>query len=176
MQPYCSRKQNRHVLLAMPVMALLFTLGVASLAVNLGGCSAITGTKAAPVNQTVTTVIADAGTVAIQAEQMYQAGQIPQTATARTAINDLGAAYNDARAAWLAVLQAESVYRATVNTQLAACAPASATGGGADACKTATAQASTAKVASDTANAALSTKISVMVSKTATVKAITTPK
>jgi hypothetical protein len=180
MEMYCSKIQNRRVLGASLFFFLLCGLGTAQIAVSLSGCAALKSAQSAPVNQTITTVIADAGTAAITAEAMYNAGTIPQNSTTRSAINDLGAAYNDARLAYQTVLQAEAVYKAAVVTQLAACSPppsaavipASLSGN----CTAATTQANAAKVASDTSSANLSSKISVMVSKTSAVKALTAGK
>jgi hypothetical protein len=108
-------------------------------------------------------------TVAIQAEQQYQAGTSPQTQTARTAINDLGNAYNQAKLVYLQVLSAETAFRDATQAQLQACMPASTN---ASACQSATATANTDKLALDTANATLSSSVNVLVSKTTAVKAI----
>lgn len=142
-----------------------------------GGCSALKTATSAPVNETITEVIADAGTVAIQAEQMYTAGSIPQTVADRTAINDLGTAYNDAKAAYSAVLTAEAAYNAAQTAQVTACAPPStSTQSNAAACTTATQSAAGTQATLTTAQAALSTQVSALVTKTSAVKTITTPK
>ena len=146
------------------------------------GCSLLKSAQSAPANQTITEVIASAGAAANTAAQMYQSGQIPQTATARTAINDLGNAYNDAKTAYLAVLTAETTYQAAVNTQLTACAPTSSTAktgtnvGSATTCQTATVHATSQKAELDSANATLSSKVSALTAKVTAVKALTPAK
>jgi len=139
----------------------------------LGGCAVTNPPSAATVHKTVTTVIADAGTVAIQAEQQYQAGTIPQTAEARNAINDLGNAYNQARQVWQQVLSAESAFRDATTAQLQACAPATTSPSATAACQSATATANADKVSLDAANASLSTSLNTLTTKTNSVKAIT---
>ena len=148
---------------------------VAGLAFLFAGCAASNLPKAAQVNQTITQVIADAGTVAILAEQQYQAGTIPQTAAARTAINDLGAAYEDAKQVYSAVLTAERVLTSATTTQLAACSPATANGVAQSAvnCQQATTAATAAKTAADATQANLTASVNALVTKTAAVKAIT---
>jgi hypothetical protein len=154
-----------------------------ALACSLAGCSLLNTAQSAPVNKTITEVIADAGVAATTAEQMYQSGQIPQTAAARTAINDLGNAYNDAKTAYIAVLTAETTYQAAVNSQLLACAPPStapngtiASTGSSATCTNATAHATATKVTLDNSNAALQTKVSMLTAKISAVKVFTAAK
>lgn len=138
------------------------------------GCAAAKYT-AANVNQTTTTVIADAGQVAIQAEQSYAAGKIPQNEYTRGAINDLGNAYNQAKVVYAALLQAEATYNYNQAQQIAACQPASTQGGVVPdpvKCTTATQNATTAKAGLDTAQVSLSTSLQALSTKTAAVKAI----
>ncbi len=162
---------------AILVIALMIVLGAACLSV-LQGCSALKAVSSAPANETITEVIADAGTVAITAQQMYVAGSIPQTAAVRTAINDLGNAYNAAKSAYQVVLTAEIAYNAAATAQLSACTPPAGAlaGATAAACTTATANATSAQTQMSAAQAQLSTQVSALVSKTTAVKAITTPK
>jgi hypothetical protein len=141
-------------------------------ALALGGCAVLQKAQSAPVNKTITEVIADAGAVANSAEQMYNAGTIPQTAGARTAINDLGNAYNLAKDAWVMVLKAESAYNAAVAAQLSACAPTSSGAANTTGCTAATTNAKTAKTNSDAKTVALQTQVSVLVAKTSNVKAL----
>lgn len=100
------------------VLALLGTLCLVG--AILTGCAAKT---AATVNRDVTTAIAGAGAAANQAEQEYQNKTIAQTPAARNTINTLGEAYNQARNAFITVLNAESVYRGAEQLQLVACSP-----------------------------------------------------
>jgi hypothetical protein len=171
----------RKKILGYTAVTLLTVLWI-SLAYVIGGCSLLKTAQSAPVNQTITTAIAEAGTVANQAEQMYTTGQIPQTAAIRTAINDLGNAYNDARAAYGTVLTAEITYQASVNTQLTACAPAASAATGApttispNSCANATTHATAEKVFLDNASATLNGKLSVLTAKVSAVKTYTTPK
>lgn len=148
---------------------------LAALALVFAGCAARNVT-AGSANQTVTTVIADAGTVAISAEQSYQSGKIPQTAAARTAINDLGEAYNDAKAIYTALLTAEAAYNGNQLAQVTACQPASTQGGivpDPAKCAAATQAATTAKAVADAAQGNLTTSLNALSAKTAAVKAIT---
>lgn len=156
------------------VAVLFFLLVAAAVTFVLTGCAA-GKYNAAQVNQTVTMVIADAGTVAISAEQSYQSGKIPQTAAARTAINDLGAAYNDAKGVYLALLTAEATYNGNQIAQVTACQPASTQGGVVPdpaKCAAATQSATAAKVSLDAAQAKLTTSLNALSTKTAAVKAI----
>src|SRR5260370_40905453 len=73
---------------------------------------------AATVNRDVTTVIAGAGAAANQAEAEYNSKAIAQTPTNRNAINTLGEAYNQARNAFITVLNAESADRGAEQLQL----------------------------------------------------------
>ena len=145
------------------------------------GCAAMKSPTAASVNQSITTAIADAGTVATQAEQEYQAGQLPQTAAIRTAINDLGTAYNDAKSAYILELQATAAYQGAQMQQITACAPPAPAGSAptpaagqtpSPECQTLTVAANARKVAADNAQAQLSEKVSAMVTKTSAVKAL----
>jgi hypothetical protein len=138
------------------------------------GCAARNVTVG-QVNKSVTTVIADAGTVAIAAEQAYQAGKIPQTAAARTAINDLGGAYEEAKRLFSMVLLAEGGYNAKQSAQMQACQPASSQGGVVSDpanCQAATQAAANARSSVDTAQANLSASLQALTSKTAAVKAL----
>lgn len=146
----------------LPICTLLF------------GCAAGQYT-AAKANQTVTTVIADAGTVAIQAEQDYQSGRIPQTSSARTAINDLGDAYNQAKGVYSALLFAEAGYNSSTLAQVTLCQPASTQGGVVPdpaKCQGATQTASAAKAAVDAAQLKLSASLDALTAKTTAVKAL----
>jgi hypothetical protein len=149
---------------------------IAALAASLlfTGCAA-GKYNAASANQTVTMVIADAGTVAIQAEQAYQAGTIPQTTAARNTINDLGAAYNAARSVYSSVLAAETAYNAAQVMQVTACQPASTQGGvnpDPAKCQAATQAAAAAQVALTTAQTNLTDSLNALAAKTQAVKAI----
>lgn len=115
---------------------------VYALILIFSGCAAQT---AATVNRDITAVIAGAGAAANQAEQEYQNKTISQTPAARNAINTLGAAYEQARAAYVIYLDAEKVYQAAEDLQLRACTPSltAANPGSAANCQ-ATAQSATA--------------------------------
>lgn len=110
-----------------PSPAALLSLAMITMALTgaiictIAGCAPNT---AATVNRDITTAIAGAGAAANEAEQYYNNKQIAQTDTNRKAINDLGAAYTDARNAFITVLNAESVYRGAQQLQLIACSPA----------------------------------------------------
>ena len=132
------------------------------------GCGPKTIT-AATANKSVSQVIADAGILAITAEQQYQAGTIPQTPAARSAINDLGSAYNQARQLFSAVLYAQATTNGATTTQLAACAP----GGTAAACTDATAKVTAAQTVLNTSQAQLTVGIGALTAKTAAVKGLT---
>jgi hypothetical protein len=162
-----SPKQIRNATIG---FTLFFLLSVMGLAWSLGGCGAKNPPTAGSVHKTITTVIADAGTVAISAEQQYKAGSIPQTETTRTAINDLGNAYEFAKRVYLRVLAAETTFQHAQQAQLAACAPAATT---TDPCKAATAAVQQDQLALDSADATLSTSINTLVSKTSAVKTLT---
>jgi len=127
---------------------------------------------AASVHQTITTAIADAGTVAILAEQQYQAGTIPQTPTNRTLINDLGNAYNKAKEVFQDVLSVEAVARSTTQIQINACTPAAANSA---ACDQATKNAQVAQANASAAQATLSNTVNALVTQTSSVKVITKP-
>jgi len=145
----------------------------------LGGCAASKVATPASVNQTITTVIADAGTVAISAEQQYQAGSIPQNETTRTAINDLGNAYEQAKKVYLQLLATETAFQQAQQAQLTACMPNASPAGATSSvasCQAATSAATQAKVALDTSNSSLSTSVNTLVSKTNAVKALTSSK
>lgn len=136
------------------------------------GCGPKKPITAATVNQTITTAIADAGTVAILAEQQYQSGVIPQTATNRTLINDLGNAYNRAKDIYQDVLSAEAAANSATQAQLTACTPATAN---ATQCISATEAASAAQSAVTQKNATLQTTVNALVTQTGSVKAIAKP-
>jgi len=127
---------------------------------------------AASVHQTITEAIADAGTVAILAEQQYQAGTIPQTATNRTLINDLGNAYNKAKDVYQDVLQAEAASRSASLRQLSACTPAAANS---DACSQATKTAQVTQADVTAKNATLTNSVNALVTQTSSVKVIVKP-
>lgn len=171
------RSRLRESLGRIPVIArvpILVTVLFFVLAFVFTGCAA-GKYNAAKVNQTVTMVIADAGTVAISAEQAYQSGKIPQTTAARTAINDLGSAYEDAKRLFSLALLAEGAYNQSESAQLAACQPATSQGGVVSDpanCKAATQAATSAKSSLDTAQANLSASLNALTTKTAAVKAL----
>jgi hypothetical protein len=127
---------------------------------------------AASVHQTITEAIADAGTVAILAEQQYQAGTIPQTPTNRKLINDLGNAYNKAKDVFQDVLSAEAVARTTTQAQMNACAPAAANSA---ACDQATKQAQVATANAAASQATLTNTVNALVTQTSSVKVLTKP-
>jgi hypothetical protein len=136
----------------------------------LGGCM---GSARAPIlNRDITTGIADAGSVANNAEKLYEAGSIKQTAGNRQLINGLGNAYNLAKASWLAVLNAEAAYNGAQTNQITACAPAAPPTG----CTTATAAATAARVQLSTAQIDMNTKVAAMASQTAAVQALASAK
>lgn len=151
-----------------PVDAVLLGLWVL---VGLAGCI---GYNAATANRDITSVIAGAGAAANQAEQAYQNKTISQTTGARTTINNLGAAYEQARAAYLAVLEAEQIYRNAENMQLTSCVPslAAASAGSASNCATITQSASAAQTKLQAAEAALNAKITALAVQTKAVKAL----
>jgi hypothetical protein len=120
--PAPKNRASGAVLTLMGTLCLIgvFTLGLLGVSV-ITGCVAKT---AATVNRDITSVIAGAGAAANQAEQEYQNKVIAQTPAARTAINTLGAAYSQARDAFIAVLNAENAYRGAEQLQLIGCSPA----------------------------------------------------
>lgn len=144
---------------------LLFFCGIA-------GCAAQKPITQASVNQTITTAIADAGTVAILAEQQYQAGTIPQTATNRTLINDLGSAYNQAKDVYQDVLRAEALANSATQIQINACTPAVANSA---ACSQATKSAQVAQADVSQKNATLQNTVNSLVTQTSSVKVIVKP-
>lgn len=149
----------------------------------LHGCAAQNPAQptVATVNQDVTQGLAGAIAAANTAEQLYNAGQIPQTAAARTAINTLGESYNDARAAYL-------IYLGAVSQQVAACQPAvtSTTPGGTTSTPAASASSlaingqavtcASATTGITNASAALQAKITAMTAATGAVTALQTAK
>lgn len=147
-------------------------LSIVGLFFGIAGCAAQKPITQATVHQTITTAIADAGTVAILAEQQYQSGTIPQTATNRTLINDLGNAYNKAKDIYSDVLAAEAAANSATQAQLAACTPSSAN---ATSCISATQSASTAQATLTQKNSTLETTVNALVTKTSSVKAIAKP-
>jgi hypothetical protein len=153
----------------------LFLIVAVAVTLLFTGCAARNVT-AGQANQTVTMVIADAGTVAIAAEQQYQAGKIPQNASTRTAINDLGEAYNEAKRVYTLLLTAEANYNGNQLAQVTACQPASTQGGVVPdpaRCAAATQAATAAKSSADAAQVSLTTSLNALSAKTAAVKAIT---
>jgi hypothetical protein len=116
--PYPPSK-NRSSASVLTLMGCLVGAGLCCLAL-LYGCAAKT---AASVNSNITSAIAGAGAAANQAETDYQNKVITQTPAARNTINALGLAYNEARNAFIVVLNAEAVYRGAEQLQLIACAP-----------------------------------------------------
>jgi ABC-type Na+ efflux pump permease subunit len=166
---------KQKVLLRLSVLFL--GCAVVLVALLFCGCAAMHSAKAGSVNQNITVAIADAGTVANQAEQMYQTKQIPQTDAVRNSINGLGAAYNESKAAYLVLLTAEAVYQGTQNQQIMACTPTGdgkSITSGPGSCADATQKANSAKAQLDSSQSALNGKVSTMVSKTSAVKTITT--
>src|SRR5882724_4026867 len=156
-------------------LAFAFTFFAVLASLLFAGCAAQKPVTAGQLNQTVTTVIADAGTVAISAEQAYQAGKIPQTDAARTAINDLGAAYEQSKRLFSLVLITEAAYNAKESAQMQACQPASSQGGLVSDpanCQAATQIVRTAKTSLHTAQANLSASLQALTTKTAAVKAL----
>lgn len=139
---------------------------------GLAGCAAQKPVTAAAVHQTITEAIADAGTVAILAEQQYQSGTIPQTATNRTLINDLGNAYNKAKGVFQDVLAAEATARLATQSQLNACTPAAAASA---ACDQATKNAQVAQANASAAQVTLSNTVNALVTQTSSVKVIVKP-
>lgn len=135
------------------------------LVLMLAGCAM---QQPGAVNRDITTGIADAGSVANNAEQLYQAGKIPQNTGNRNMINGLGNAYNTARAAWTAVLNAESVYNAAQTRQITACAPGAVATG----CTDATSAAATARTQLTTAQVDMNAKVSAMASQTSAVQSL----
>jgi hypothetical protein len=138
------------------------------------GCAASNVPKAGKLNFTITTVIADAGTIAISAEQQYQAGQIPQNEYTRKVINDLGLAYNDAKQFYSLYLGAYAEYGTAQQKQIQACTPAGAgTTQTTDACTAATAASTAAQTKLSTSQVNLDSSVSALTTKTNAVKAIT---
>jgi hypothetical protein len=153
-------------------VSLICMFTVVETLIGMAGCSAQKPITAATVNQTITTAIADAGTVAILAEQQYQAGTIPQTATNRTLINDLGNAYNQAKTVYQQVLSAEAAANGATQAQIAACAPAAVNS---TACGQATQAAQVAAASVTQQNATLQNTVNALVTQTSSVKAIVKP-
>jgi hypothetical protein len=142
------------------------------------GCAGQNAAQApVPVNETVTEAIAAAGALANTAEEEYQAGQIAQTAAYRAAINTLGAAYTDARAAYLVLLNAEAAALVAQNTQQQLCAPAEAgqtvtIDGQPTTCATATTGAAAAQAKIATAQTTMTAKLTAMQTASAAVQGI----
>jgi len=165
LQGHVPQKQLRSAVI---LFTSLFVGGALLLAFALGGCAASNLSKPAQVNKTVTTIIADDCTIAVQAKALYEAEKIPQTDAARTAINAAGAACEEAKTAFIAALSAESTYRNAELTQVASCTPQQGMPDNVDlipGCKTAAAAAATAKQKMDNASADLSSKISTLTTK-----------
>jgi hypothetical protein len=164
----CRRHASLRIFLALCLCA----------SVAMGGCAAANGTKASvPLNENITAGIAAAGAAAIKAEQEYEAGQIPQTATNRQIINALGTAYNDALETYRLYLNAASIYQNAQSVQLAACAPNAATtnlqiGGKPADCPGATSAATSAQAALGGAQTTFNLKAAAMAHATAAVTAI----
>jgi hypothetical protein len=135
------------------------------------GCGPKNLPKAGQLNFTITTVIADAGTIAISAEQQYQAGQIRQNEYTRKVINDLGLAYNDAKQFYSLYLGAYAEYGTAQQKQIQACTPG--TTQTTDACTAATAASTAAQKKLGTSQVNLDSSVSALTTKTNAVKAIT---
>lgn len=165
-----------------PLVALWLALAVlvaVPTGLALHGCAAQNPAQptVATVNQDITQGLAGAIAAANTAEQLYNAGQIPQTAAARTAINTLGESYNDARAAYL-------IYLGAVSQQVAACQPAvtSTTSAGSTSTPAASASAlaingqavtcASATTGVTNASAALQAKVNAMTTATSAVTAL----
>lgn len=147
------------------LILVTFTVGA-----SIGaGCAAKT---AATANRDITTVIAGAGAAANQAETQYNNKTLAQNDTNRKVINDLGAAYNEARGAFIAYLQAQSAYQAAENQQMTICAPANSGGGTATSCSVATATAQNNATAAATAKTALDIAVSQLAAKTQQVQTL----
>jgi len=129
---------------------------------------------AATVNRDVTTVIAGAGAAANQAEAEYNSKAIAQTPTNRNAINTLGEAYNQARNAFITVLNAESAYRGAEQLQLIGCSPASVAPANPPQvnCAQTTQNAQSAAVQLQSANAALNSAVANLSNQTKAVQAL----
>jgi hypothetical protein len=165
---------------------LCLSISLAALFFLVFGCAYLKSPKVATVHQDVTTAIADAGAAAFEAQREYTAGQLPQTPAVRTVINDLGSAYNDAKNAFLMLLNAESVYRGAQSQQLAACSPPTGIGTAAGpgpvpaasvstpqaTCQMFTQNVATAKSNLDKNTVALDAAVSQMVTRTNVVKAL----
>lgn len=149
------------------LLALVLFAGI-----QFTGCAAATPANA---HQTVTEIVAGAGAAANTAEAQYASGAIAQTPANRTAINALGAAYNDARAAFLVVLRAEGTYTQALNAQIGVCAPGApptSINGQPLTCAAASASVTAAQTALATANSALTAKTSALSTATVAVNAI----
>jgi len=148
-------------------IALLSLLALAA----LYGCAAQT---TATVNRDITTVIAGAGAAANQAEQAYQNKTIAQTPGARNVINNLGAAYEQARTAYLAVLDAEKIYRAAEDAQLLSCRPSltAASTGSASNCQATTQSVTAAQIKLQAAESDLNAKVASLAAQTKAVQSL----
>ena len=150
-----------------PIDAVLIVfLAIVSLA---AGCMAY---KSSTVNLDITSVIAGAGAAANQAEQAYQAKTIAQTPTARNTINNLGAAYEQARTAYIAMLTAEESYQAAEKTQLNVCSPPPANIAYANSCPPATQATNSALTKFESAQRALNSTIANLANQTKAVQAL----
>lgn len=134
------------------------------------GCAASNLTGPAKTHQQITLLIADDCTLANQAKLQYTAGKIPQTETARTAINDAGAACEQAKFAFMLVLTAEQQYRVAQAVQVTNCTPQTGLPVETPACEASAKNTDAAKLKVDNANADLDTKLSTMTAKAAVVK------
>jgi hypothetical protein len=156
------RKHLRHALLI-----VIVALG-ALVAFFVFGCASKNLTAPAKVHQTVTMAISDSCTAALQAEQLYNTGKIPQTEPTRKAINAAGAACEDAKAAFTLSLQAEQSYIGAQSVQVNACADQTSAVCVQAQSNTAAAKAKVTATADD-----LNAKVSTLVTATQTVKALT---
>ena len=129
------------------------------------GCAAQNLTGTAKVHQTVTLSLGDACAIAVQAKAAYEAGTIPQTPTDRQVINDAGAACEDAKAAFVVVLQSETAYTNASTAEVTACGDPTSAQQSSAACVSAKSAANSAKVNRDTAQATVSSKIEVLATK-----------
>ncbi len=160
-----------------PHMRILIV--VAALCALFAGCAASNLTGIAKVNQQITLTLSDACTIANQAKAAYEAQSIPQTATARTIINDAGVACEQGKLAFNLTLQAEIAYSNAEIAQVSACSPqvgASASGtppAQQPACLQANQTVTSTKGSLDAATANLDAKLNDMAVKSNAARAIT---
>jgi dihydroxyacetone kinase len=165
--PYPAPK-NRASAAVLALMGTLCFIGLFALAFLAVSCAPKT---AATVNRDITTAIAGAGAAASQAEQEYQNKTIAQTPAARNTINNLGAAYEQARIAYLAVLDAEKIYQAAESAQLLSCSP-SQTATSATNCQASTGSVAAAQARLSAAENDLNAKISNLSAQTKAVQSL----